>query len=319
MTTLALKERLVDQEEVQEIELVVRMRMKEHAAGGHSSVFHGDGFNFVGLRDWQPGDRPSAIDWAQSTITNFSPLVTRDFEKDSTASMMLLADASRSTQCGTGRHVIAKVIARAVATLGLAAAFFQDQMGLITFDGRQTQTSVRSQVGRAHAMHCLDTYQTAVTSNSRAPASHPNHVDTHHARDPRAASATRLGLFSMLRRTSFVPVISDFLFEDAPAFLDELGELGALHDVVLVMVDGGFAFDLPPVSAGWVEVRDAETGRTQLLSTRELGLLGEQAREFQRSTVHAAERRGLEVVTLQVGQEHQALADFLTARRVRKR
>ena len=317
MTTAVAAPPLVEPEELQKIELVVRTRMKEHTAGGHASVFHGDGFNFVGLRDWQPGDRPSAIDWAQSTITNFSPLVTREFEKDSTASVMLVADASRSTQCGLGRHVIARVIGRAVATLGLAAAFSQDQVGLMTFDGRRTHTSVRPQVGRAHALHCLDTYQTAVTSN-QAPSSRPaDQPDTRRQRGP--ASVKRSGMFSMLRRTSFVPVISDFLFEDAPAFLDELAELGSLHDVVLVMVDSGFAFELPSVSAGWMEVRDAETERTRILSAREIRLLGDRAREFQRSTTQAAEKRGLEVVTLQVDQEHRALADFLAGRRARKR
>ena len=59
--------------------------MKEYTLGDHASVFKGSGFNFVGIRDWQPGDRMSSIDWAQSSLTNFSPLVTREFEQDSNA------------------------------------------------------------------------------------------------------------------------------------------------------------------------------------------------------------------------------------------
>ena len=43
----------------------------------------------------------------------------------------------------------------------------------------------------------------------------------------------------------------------------ELAQLNAMHDVFLVMVDSAFAFELPPVSAGWIETFDVETGSTQ--------------------------------------------------------
>ena len=59
--------------------------MKEFTLGDHASVFKGGGFNFVGVRDWEPGDRMSSIDWAQSSMTNFSPMITREFEQDSNA------------------------------------------------------------------------------------------------------------------------------------------------------------------------------------------------------------------------------------------
>ena len=52
---------LVSWEEIQDIELVVVRRMQEFAMGLHRSVFYGSGFDLVGLRDWQPGDRPSAL------------------------------------------------------------------------------------------------------------------------------------------------------------------------------------------------------------------------------------------------------------------
>ena len=78
--------------------------MKEFTLGDHASVFKGAGFNFVGLRDWEPGDRVSSIDWAQSSLTNFSPLITREFEQDSNATIVAVADASLSTRCGVERR-----------------------------------------------------------------------------------------------------------------------------------------------------------------------------------------------------------------------
>src|SRR6478672_11927909 len=94
------EESLVNLQEIAEIELFVIKRMKEFTLGDHASVFKGSGFNFVGVRDWEPGDRMSSIDWAQSSLNNFSPLITREFEQDSNATIIAVADASMSTRCG---------------------------------------------------------------------------------------------------------------------------------------------------------------------------------------------------------------------------
>src|SRR5262245_23398984 len=112
---------LVDFAEISEIELRILRRLKEHTLGEHGSVFQGPGVDFVGLRDWQAGDRLSAIDWPQSTLTNFTPLVVREFEQPGTAPIVVVADRSPSTRCGIGGTPIAVGIARAVATIGLSA------------------------------------------------------------------------------------------------------------------------------------------------------------------------------------------------------
>ena len=50
----------------------------------------------------------------------------------------------------------------------------------------------------------------------------------------------------------------------------ELSLLNAVHDVFLMMADVRFAYELPHVSDGWIEAFDVETGRTRVLSRREL-------------------------------------------------
>jgi uncharacterized protein (DUF58 family) len=91
---------LVNLSDITEIELLILRRMREFTMGEHRSVFHGAGFDFVGLREWQPGDRLSHVEWAQSTMTNFNPLIVRDFEQPSTAGVVAIADTSLSTRCG---------------------------------------------------------------------------------------------------------------------------------------------------------------------------------------------------------------------------
>jgi uncharacterized protein (DUF58 family) len=86
-------EPFVNLSELTEIELLIMRRMREFTIGEHRSLFTGSGFDFVGLRDWQPGDRTSNIDWAQSTLTNFSPMIVRDYEQRSTATVVAIADS----------------------------------------------------------------------------------------------------------------------------------------------------------------------------------------------------------------------------------
>src|ERR1700730_19405568 len=93
-------EPFVNLSELTEIELLLSRRMREFTVGEHRSLFHGAGFDFVGLRDWQAGDRMSQIDWPQSTLTNFNPLVVRDYEQRSPATVICGADGCLSTGCG---------------------------------------------------------------------------------------------------------------------------------------------------------------------------------------------------------------------------
>ena len=295
---------LVDFAEITEIELRVLRRMKEYTLGDHGSVFHGTGVDFVGLRDWQAGDRLSSIDWPQSTLTNFTPLVVREYEQPGTAPIVVVADRSPSTRCGVGGIPIAAGIARATATIGLSAVYFQDSFGLITFEkGFESMASVRPRVGRSHVIHCLDAYQ------GRAGME-----------DVKTGKRIATTIGGHLRRTALLPIISDFLFEDASERIAELAELNSVHDVFFVMIDSAFAFDVPDVSAGWISAFDVETGAARLMSRRELRSLAGRAREWQDDLERQARDRGFDVLRLGVDQEKSlpALLEFVMVRRLRK-
>src|SRR5207245_3086385 len=91
-------EPFVNLSELTEIELLIMRRMREFTIGEHRSLFTGSGFDYVGLRDWQAGDRMSQIDWPQSTLNNFSPMVVRDFRQRTTANVVAVADTTLSTR-----------------------------------------------------------------------------------------------------------------------------------------------------------------------------------------------------------------------------
>jgi uncharacterized protein (DUF58 family) len=295
---------LVNLQEIAEIELFILRRMKEFTLGDHASVFKGSGFNFVGIRDWQPGDRMSHIDWAQSSMTNFSPLVTREFEQDSTATVLAVADASMSTRCGAAGVPIAAAIARSIAAVGLSAVFFQDQFGLITFDDQFHQrAAARPRIGKPHVIYCIDLYQQPKSTDELG--------------GPGDVTAA---IESQLRKTSLVPVISDFLFADAPRVINELSLLNGMHDVFLMMADVRFAYQLPSASAGWIETFDVETGSTRVVSRRELARLASRVEQWQEQVMRMARDADLDIVRVGLDrwEMETTLVEFVRERRLRK-
>jgi uncharacterized protein (DUF58 family) len=295
---------LVNLSEITEVELLILKRMREFTIGEHRSLFHGTGFDFVGLRDWAPGDRPSAIDWPQSTLTNFSPLVVREFEQPSTANVMVVADGSLSTRCGVDGVPIAAAIARAIATIGMSAVFFQDMFGMMMFDTDLDHLSaIRPRIGKNQVIHCLHAYQ--------------YHRGLQEVKHGESLSRTIAGF---MRKTSLIPVISDFLFEGVSAMVGELRHLNSAHDVFLILIDAAFAFEVPKISAGWVEAFDVETGRARVMSRGALRQMAGRVRDWQDNVERSAKDAGLDVLRIGLDQMHNvvAMTEFVMERRLRK-
>ncbi|MEZ5286515.1 MAG: DUF58 domain-containing protein [Vicinamibacterales bacterium] len=294
------------------IELIVARLLQERTAGEHRSRTDGSGFDFVGLRDWQSGDRMSAIDWPQSSLTNFAPLVVREFDQPSTATVVAVADLSLSTRCGAAAGgdgsaepaLIAAGVARALAVIGLSAVFFQDRFGLIAFERDFSHLAgVAPRAGRNHVVHCLDAY---LERRGLEPVMHGGSVST-----------TLAGSF---RTTSLVPFVSDFLFDEAFEVIGELARLDAVHDVFLVLVDGAPAYTMPGVSSRWIEIEDLETGERRTVSRRTFADLGARVAEWQDRVERAARDAGLDVVRVgrDAGVDDLALSEFVAERRLRK-
>jgi uncharacterized protein (DUF58 family) len=295
---------LVNLSEITEVELLILKRMREFTMGEHRSVFHGSGFDFVGLREWEAGDRFSAIDWPQSSLTNFSPLIVREFEQPSTASVVVVADRSLSTRCGIDGVPIAGAIARAIATIGMSAVFFQDMFGLMTFDaGFRELAAVRPRIGKSQVIHCLDAYQFERALQAVKPSD----------------SISR-SIAGFMRKTTLVPVVSDFLFDEPRPLLEELAQLNSSHDVFLVLIDAAFAFEVPRVSAGWIEAFDVETGRSRVMSRSALRAMAARIRAWQDEVERIAKDNSLDVLRLGLDRTQSviALTEFVMERRLRK-
>lgn len=310
---------LVSLADIGEIELLILKRMREFTIGEHSSRFHGSGFDFTGLRDWQAGDRFEAIDWPQSSLTNFSPLVVREFEQPSTSSVVMVADRSASTRCSVDGVPVAAIVARAMATIGMSAVFFQDAVGLIAFEDRFTRlTGLRPRIGKNQVIQILDAYQHDAPAAPGHAADGPLHGGSGELRRGETLAATIAGF---MRKTSMVPVISDFLFEEAGEVVRELERLNTVHDVFLVIVDASFTYDVPRVSAGWVAMQDVETGRARVVSRHEARRMAARVRDWQDEIARSARHGGLDVVRLGLDevQFDVALMELVVERRLRRK
>jgi uncharacterized protein (DUF58 family) len=290
--------------DITEIELLILKRIREVTIGEHRSSAPGSGFDFRGIRNWEPGDRPSSVDWGQSTLTNFSQMLVREFEQPSTAVVMAIADVSLSTRWGIDGTPIAALVARAIATIGMSAVFFQDPFGLVTFDERFTHLAgIRPRTGKPQVVRCLDAYQ---FQRGLQPVRRAGDIST--------------TLAGHVRSTALLPVISDFLFENPLSVLHELSLLNNTHDVFLVLIDSTFAFELPPASAGWIDTVDVETGRSRTIGRRAFSQLAARVREWQDGVAQAATDLELDVIRMGRDEAQTALAlgEFVAERRLRK-
>lgn len=298
-------EPLISLSDITEIELIILRRMREFTIGDHASRFHGSGFDFVGLREWQAGDRFEAIDWPQSSLTNFSPLIIREFEQPSTSSVVMVADRSLSTRCGMDGVPIATTIARALATIGMSAVFFQDAVGLVTFDHDFSNIQgLRPRIGKGQVIHCLDAYQYGQGLQD--------------LRNTGELGTTLAGYF---RKTSMVAVVSDFLFDNVETLVKDLARLNSLHDVFLGIVDASFAFELPGVSAGWVETFDVESGRSRVMSRGDLRAMAGKVRDWQETVAETARLAGIDALRLESDPTKFdiTLLEWVAERRLRRR
>jgi hypothetical protein len=81
-----------------------------------------------------------------------------------------------------------------------------------------------------------------------------------------------------------------------------------------------FAYDVPSVSDGWVEVFDIETGRTRVLSSREMRRLATRIGEWQDEIERLARDADLDIIRVGLDrwEMETALVKFTAERRLRK-
>jgi len=87
-----------------------------------------------------------------------------------------------------------------------------------------------------------------------------------------------------------------------------------------MMVDARFAYELPAVSAGWIQTFDVETGRTRTVSRREFARLADRVDEWQQEIFRLARDADVDIVRVGLDrwEMETSLIEFVAERRLRK-
>lgn len=250
---------------VARIELSVKGKLDAVMTGAYHSSFKGNGMEFSEVREYVPGDDVRTIDWNVTARTG-TPYIKK-FVEERELSMLLMVDASSSSEFGSGKQMKGEAMAALTALLAFAAIKNNDKVGLLIFTD-QVELFIPPAKGRKHVLRLVREIL--------------YFKPQHHGTDLQVALEYA---GKILTRRSVVVVMSDFL--DA-GFESSFKVLRKKHDVLAVAVNDVRETELPPV--GLVELEDPETGETLLIDTGDASFREAFMRESRKNSKEIAEK-----------------------------
>jgi uncharacterized protein (DUF58 family) len=238
---------------VRRIEIVTNRLVNEMLAGEYHSVFKGRGMEFDEVREYQQGDDIRTIDW-NVTARMGHPYVKR-YVEERELTVMLVVDASSSSEFGTTQQMKGEIAAELCAVLAFSAIKNNDRVGLLIFTS-EVEKFIPPKKGRKHVLRVI------------------REILYFRPRRTGTSISTALEyLNNIVRRKSVVFLVSDFLTQD---FQRALSIANNRHDLIAVTITDPRELELPP--AGFIELEDAETGETVLIDTYDASLRASFAR-----------------------------------------
>jgi uncharacterized protein (DUF58 family) len=210
--------------------------------GAYRSAWRGHGLTFEELRDYEPGEDASRIEWNATARLGYPVAVQMREERD--LLLALLVDVSASLDFGHDGLTRLAAARRAAAALAVAGVRANDRVALVTFASDVVET-LRPATGAAQLERVF-----------RALESGP-------LPGPTDATPALAWAADALPRHSVVVLISDLLFPDPGA---ALAACARKHDLAVLRVSD--PADELPTRIAPVRVRSAEAGARGLWRRR---------------------------------------------------
>lgn len=280
---------------VRRIEIATNRLVDQGVAGDYHSVFKGLGMEFAEVRPYQPGDDVRSIDW-NVTARMGSPFIKK-FVEERDLTVFLVVDVSGSLSFGSRAILKRELAAEIAALLSFAALRNQDRVGAALVSDR-LELFLEPRRRRTHVLRMV-----------REILDRPAQGGTDLEKGLDAVLAT-------LKRRSVLFVISDFLGSPCTRALKAAA---ARHDVVVVEIVDPRDEEIPKV--GPVVLRDAETGRTALVSGRRLARQhAEQRRREREELLRITRKLGIDRLELRTDRPYiNTLLAFFEQRKKRLR
>ncbi len=226
---------------VRRIEIVSRSLVQNVFSGEYKSVFKGRGMEFDEVREYMPGDDVRSIDWNVSARTNH--LYVKRFVEERELTVVLVVDASGSSEFGTRRLLKSDVQAEIGALIAFSASKNNDKVGLLLFTDR-VERFIPPKKGTRHTLRIVRDL-------------------LYHQPEGRG---TRIGpalehLNRVLHRRAIVFLLSDF--QDS-GFEKALRVTARRHDLAAIWLSDRREREMP--KRGLFRVEDPETGEEVTLA-----------------------------------------------------
>jgi uncharacterized protein (DUF58 family) len=248
---------------------------------------------FSEVRPYQPGDDVRTLDW-NVTARMGEPYVKR-YVEERDLTVFLAIDVSGSLDFGSRAILKRELAAEVAALLAFAAVRNQDRVGAALVSDR-LELFLPPRRRRTHVLRLV------------------REVLTGHASGPTDLDASLAATLSTLKRRAVLFVLSDFV--DTP-YASALKAAAARHDLIVLEIVDPRDEELPAV--GPVVLRDAETGRVEVVDGRRQGKRHAEARRRQRAELRRLTRRlGVDHLELRTDRPYLApLVGFFERRRRR--
>jgi uncharacterized protein (DUF58 family) len=226
--------------ELRYIEVETSRKIRNQRVGAYQSPLRGSGFDFDEHQPYRPGDDVRRIDW--NVTARFGTPFVRHTHAELEINVMVVMDVSRSMSLGSSAYSKREALTYISGSILFSAISDQINTGFMAFADRVLMTT-RPKRTRGAAWNVLQ------EAWDLKPAS----------RRTLMIPAVR-ELSTTLKRMSVVFFVSDFLTDDNVLESSELSQLAAHHDLIAVVPEDRAETSLPP-GAGYVHMRDLETGR----------------------------------------------------------
>lgn len=229
--------------QVRKIEIVNRILVNSTLAGAYRSSFKGQGMEFTDVREYVEGDDVRNIDWNITARLNIPHV--KQFEEEREMTVILLIDASRSTDFGTQNRIKRQLAVEFCASMAFSAASNNDRVGLVMFTDR-IEHFIKANKGRSHIMRVIRDIIAFEPQSNKTDVNCALEFLTH-----------------IIKKKSTVFLVSDFFTEID--FEENLRRANFRHDVNALVLTDRREREIPNV--GIIELEDPETGKRIVLDT----------------------------------------------------
>ena len=285
-------------EKIKRIEITAKRLVTDEFAGEYQSVFKGRGMEFDEVRPYYPGDDVRRIDW-NVTARMATPYVRR-YHEERELTVMLVVDASGSSEFGTLGQFKRELAAELAAVLSFAATTNNDRVGLVIFTDT-VELLIPPRKGRRHVLRMVRDLLVFRPQNTGT--------------DIGAALDT---VNLLLKRRSIVFLISDFI---APpeSYDSSLSASSRRHDLIAVDLHDPAEFEIPRV--GIITLEDAETGELVWVDTddnRWRRTYEAEVRRQEETTTQIMRGAGIDRISVSTDREYVAELNEFFQRRAKR-